>query len=247
MVNGNEQQLFLSVTRRFTSLDSAQCWINYGIPELYGQWRLRVRQGAAVPSEVDDELDHDLYCFACGQRRGYWLTDRLTGLLDRRAWDERAEEALARAGHRASTLLLLDLDCFKQVNDTYGHLAGDAVLQAAASVLRNTVRQTDVAGRYAGHGGDEFLVLLPARDRQLGVMIARRIRARIRRAIIPARSRSGSPVMISGTAVSIGAAVRDPSTARPIPLSELLRQVDIALQQAKNSGGDQVVLADLGQ
>jgi diguanylate cyclase (GGDEF)-like protein len=172
--------------------------------------------------------------------------DKLTGLLDRWGWDERAEEALASAGNRASTLLLIDLDGFKKVNDTHGHLAGDAVLRAASAVLTDTIRSTDVAGRYGGHGGDEFLVLLPSRDRQLGEMIARRIRVRIRRAIIPITSVHGVPVVLSGLAASIGAAVTDPTTSRRLTLAELLQQADAALLQAKNNGGDQIVVAGTG-
>lgn len=172
--------------------------------------------------------------------------DKLTGLLDRWGWDACAEQALAGAGSRASALLLVDLDSFTAINDTHGQPAGDAVLRSAATVLKDTVRTTDVAGRYGGHGGDEFLVLLPARDRQLGELIARRIRARIRRAIIPVLSAQGEPVVLSGIAASIGVAVNDPSTARTLTLIELIRQADAALLQAKNNGGDQVVVAGGG-
>lgn len=192
--------------------------------------------------DAGEQAESDSYCGSCGQRLGYAVIDKLTGLLGRWGWDERAELALAGAGNRASTLLLADVDGFKQINDAHGHLAGDAVLRSVASVLKDTLRDTDIAGRYGGHGGDEFLVLLPARDRQLGEMIARRIRARVRRAIVPIRSGRGEPVMISGLALSIGAAVNDPTTSRRLSLAELLRQADAALLQAKNNGGDQIVV-----
>lgn len=166
-----------------------------------------------------------------------------TGLLDRWGWDSRAEWALRRAGGRASALLLVDLDNVKPINDIHGQPAADAVLQAAASVLRDAVRSTDVAGRYGGHGGDEFLVLLPARDRQLGEMIARRIRARIRRAIIPILSAHGEPVIITGLSTSIGVAITDPTTTRTLTLDELIHQADAALCTAKIAGGDHIVIA----
>ena len=158
-------------------------------------------------------------------------------------WDDRAEEALARAGNRASALLLVDLDNVNYVNDVHGQPAGDSVLRAAASVLRDALRTTDVAGRYGGHGGDEFLVLLPARDRQLGELIARRIRARIRRAVIPILAAHGAPNIVTA---SIGLAVTDPTTSRTLSLHELIRQADAALLAAKNAGGDQVVVAGGG-
>jgi diguanylate cyclase (GGDEF)-like protein len=154
-----------------------------------------------------------------------------------------AEKALERAGSRATTLLLVDLDDFAKINERHGTGAGDRVLRIVASILRNTLRAKDVAGRHDGPGGGGFLVLLPARDRQLGELIARRIRARIRRAIIPARSANGVPVRISNLTVSIGAAVSDPTTVRTRNLAELLRQADAALHQARSRGGDQIVVA----
>ena len=204
--------------------------------ELYYQLRLRPvpdqlpgktgRRGAVTQSDTD----------LCSK----------TGLLDRWGWAERAEEALVRTGNRASALLLLDVDGFTYINDVYGQPAADAVLQAAASVLRDALRTTDVAGRYGGHGGDEFLVLLPARDRQLGELIARRIRARIRRAIIPVRDADGETVVVSRVTVSIGVAVTDPCTGNRLNLSELLRQADAALVQAQHNGGDQILVAGGG-
>jgi diguanylate cyclase (GGDEF)-like protein len=192
-----------------------------------------------------DQLERDGFCPSCGQRLGYWSTDKLTGLLDRWGWDERAEQALARAANRATALLLIDLDGFDRITERHGQPAANTVLQAAASVLKEALRTTDVLGRY-GHGGDEFLVLLPARDRQLGELIARRIRARIRRAIIPVRDADGETVVISRVTVSIGAAVTDPSTGNRLSLSELLRQADAALVQAQHNGGDQILVAGGG-
>jgi diguanylate cyclase (GGDEF)-like protein len=192
-----------------------------------------------------DQREREGFCASCGQRLGYWSTDKLTGLLDRWGWDERAEEALARAGNRAAALLLIDLDGFDRITELHGQHAGNTVLQAAASVLKEALRATDVLGRY-GHGGDEFLVLLPARDRQLGELIARRIRARIRRAIIPVRDADGETVVISRVTVSIGVSVTDPSTANRLSLAELLRQADAALVQAQHNGGDQIVVAGGG-
>lgn len=158
-------------------------------------------------------------------------------------WVESADSALAGAANRASALLLIGLDGFDRFDDAHGHLAADTVVRTVATVLAGAVRDTDVTARYNGHGGDEFLVLLPARDRQLGEMIARRIRARIRRAIIPIVTASGESVVVTGLTVSVGGAVTDPTTCRRLTLSELVRQADAALLQARTNGGDQVVMA----
>ena len=238
----------------FSSVDEQYCKLRlHSVPLQLPKTRRVVHTKSSMQAAVvgrgavtRPDTDHDLYCTNCGQRLNYSTTDKLTGLLDRWGWDSRAEEAIAKAGNRASTLLLVDLDSFKSINDLHGHLAGDAVLQAAASVLKDALRTTDVAGRYGGHGGDEFLVLLPARDRQLGELIARRIRARIRRAIIPVLSAHGEPIVLSGLAASIGVAISDPTTARTLTLLELIRQADAALLSAKNGGGDQIVVAGGG-
>jgi diguanylate cyclase (GGDEF)-like protein len=195
-----------------------------------------------VQPDTGEQLEHDLSCSGSGERLGDLAIDKLTGLLNRWGWDARAEATLDRITGRASALLLVEPDGFGR----HGVLAGEMVLRAVASVLRNTLRGSDLAGRFGRHGGGEFLVLLPARDRQLGELIARRIRARIRRAIITVRSDAGEPVVISNLATSIGVAVSDPTTCRRLTLTDLLRQADAALLQARSRGGDQVVVAGGG-
>jgi diguanylate cyclase (GGDEF)-like protein len=197
-----------------------------------------------IQPDTGELLEHDLRCSSCGQRLDHVAIDKLTGLLDRWGFDDRAERALAGAGTRATALLLVELDGLARFSEQLGHTAGRLILRAAASVLRKALRATDLAGRYGGgHGGDGFLVLLPARDRQLGELIARRIRSRIRRAIIPIRSALGEPVVVSNLASSVGVAVNDPTTARRHSLIELIRQADAALLQARSRGGDQIVVA----
>ena len=98
------------------------------------------------------------------------LTDSLTGLANLRAYEERIEEELLRAQRmgRSLALLLLDVDHLKQMNDTFGHAAGDQLLRAVADVLRGRTRGIDLAARL---GGDEFILLLPETDRA-GAMVA---------------------------------------------------------------------------
>ncbi|MBB4674303.1 GGDEF domain-containing protein [Crossiella cryophila] len=195
----------------------------------------------AMYSGTTADTAHGLSCHACGQPYGYWATDPLTGLLDRRGWAEQAPAALHHAGNRESVLLVVDLDRFKLVNDEHGHLAGDSVLQAVGQVLRSVAHDSGIAARYGGHGGDEFLVLFPASDRQRAIRAARRIRAKIREMAVPVISTDGRPVVITGMAASIGVAVHTPDQGHD--LMSLVRRADAAVLQAKRSGRDQIALA----
>jgi diguanylate cyclase (GGDEF)-like protein len=138
---------------------------------------------------------------------------------------------------------MLDLDRFKDVNDTHGHLAGDAVLRAVASVVRGAVRQMDVVGRYGGHGGDEFLVLLPATDRERGEKVANRVLTQIRAAAVSAPSARDEIVTLTGLTASIGLAARDHNSDHD--LAVLFQGADAALLHAKHSGRDRVAVTDV--
>jgi diguanylate cyclase (GGDEF)-like protein len=191
---------------------------------------------------VEDAL-HGPCCATCGQPLGYRTTDKLTGLLDRWAWDEAAADILDQVGAQPAVLLMLDLDRFKDVNDTHGHLAGDAVLRAVASVVRGAVRQMDVVGRYGGHGGDEFLVLLPATDRERGEKVANRVLAQIRAAAVSAPSARDGIVTLSGLTASIGLAAREHNSDHD--LAALFQGADAALLHAKHTGRDRVAVTDV--
>lgn len=112
------------------------------------------------------------------QERRLSRTDDLTGLVNRRFFRELLLQEVSRARRygRSFTLLYLDLDDFKRINDQYGHEAGDAVLRLVAAVIRRTCRAYDVAAR---QGGDEFLVLLPETDAAAASIVARRLQARM--------------------------------------------------------------------
>jgi diguanylate cyclase (GGDEF)-like protein len=189
-----------------------------------------------------DDTHHGAACATCGQPLGYRTTDKLTGLLDHWAWDKAAAEILDQVGDQPAVLLMLDLDRFKEINDTHGHLAGDAVLRAVASVVRGAVRQMDIVGRYGGHGGDEFLVLLPATDRTRGGMVAERILTQIRAAAVRAPSACEGTVTISGLTASVGLAAREDHTGQD--LIALFQGADSALLRAKRDGRDQITTAD---
>ncbi len=165
------------------------------------------------------------------------FTDVLTGWSNRRYLQVRLVEELARARRDASSLvcLMLDIDHFKNVNDTYGHAAGDAVLRELAQRIESQVRVSDVAARY---GGEEFVVLLPGTEIESGTLLAERIRKAV----------SANPIEIGGgnsitITVSIGIAsiapIRDVDDLKTTGES-LLARADVALYSAKSSGRDRV-------
>jgi diguanylate cyclase (GGDEF)-like protein len=152
------------------------------------------------------------------------VSDSLTGLANRLRVRERLENAVRRAHQKATAaVLLIDLDGFKQVNDTFGHEAGDEMLVAFADVLRRTVRQVDTTARL---GGDEFVIIL---DGVADADTATAVAARILEA-------AAEPVMIAGHPMpiraSIGVATTDP-TDDYCPPAELLHRADIAMYVAK--------------
>jgi diguanylate cyclase (GGDEF)-like protein len=162
-------------------------------------------------------------------------TDQLTGLFNRRSWIERAERevrAARSAGHPA-VLLMLDVDSFKQVNDAYGHAAGDEVLRAVAAAARSALRPGDVLARW---GGEEFVLLLPGTVEADGLRIAERVRASVAAAEVTSQ---GRPVPFTAS-LGVVALTRDLGGNA---LEELLHLADCALYAAKESGRNCVRLA----
>ncbi len=164
--------------------------------------------------------------------------DEKTGLYNTSGWHALAERTLAAAARQHTTfgLLMLDLDHFKQVNDTYGHLAGDAVLKAVAQSIISAVRgRGDAVGRF---GGEEFVVLLPGITQPDIGAVAERVRGAISALKVPAGQLS-----ITGLTVSIGIAVYPTAGTS---LQRLLDAADTALYHAKATGRNKVVhVADL--
>lgn len=157
-------------------------------------------------------------------------TDSLTGLLNRRVFLERLEQErakVARLPHYVAVLLMLDLDYFKRINDTYGHATGDAVLKAFAEITLNNLRSIDVPARL---GGEEFAILLAGSDKHDAMAMAERMREQI--AGIEIEHELG-PVRVT---VSIGAAtiLADDANADVV-----LNRADEALYEAKERGRNQ--------
>ena len=167
------------------------------------------------------------------------FTDVLTGWNNRRYLVVRLGEELARAKRDGATLvcLMLDIDHFKRVNDTWGHAAGDVVLRELAQRIESQVRASDVAARY---GGEEFVVLLPDTTVDAASKLAERIRAAI----------SASPVELPcGEAITITASIGIADVSPTPDATELktmgeslLARADVALYAAKSGGRDQVVV-----
>lgn len=154
--------------------------------------------------------------------------DGLTGLLNRAGMKERIDAEMRRQGRHPSplSLLVLDVDRMKAINDRHGHGAGDAALRHVAEAIARSVRAFDSAGRW---GGDEFLVLAPQTAAPDAVALASRIRA------AASATTAGTPPV----AVSIGIASVPPGGTGPT-VDELLQAADDALYAAKRAGGNQV-------
>jgi diguanylate cyclase (GGDEF)-like protein len=161
--------------------------------------------------------------------------DSLTGLWNRKASLDALGYELVRTvrERRTAGLMLADIDHFKQINDTYGHLTGDRVLQAVATRLKNALRSYDMVGRY---GGEEFLIVLPGCDES--VILRRGDEIRISLNSEPMEVPDGR-IPIS---ISIGAAV----VSGAEPQDEILKSVDDALYRAKRAGRNRVELARQG-
>jgi len=157
--------------------------------------------------------------------------DGLTGLYNRNTFVELTHRELARARRQScdATLLLLDMDHFRSINETWGHPAGDAVLRKFALVANNSVRVTDLVGRL---GGEEFIILLPNTPLEAGRWLAEKLRANLEQN--PTAWHEGS---IHST-VSIG--VASTATDQYYDFDHLYSQADLALYRAKNTGRNRV-------
>jgi diguanylate cyclase len=173
-----------------------------------------------------------------GTLQGEALKDPLTGLRNRRGLDHALKQLLSGSsqGLAGTAILMVDIDHFKRVNDTYGHLFGDQVIRGCAQVLTSMVKGRDIVARF---GGEEFLVLLPETRQDGALALAEQIRrsfgnVRIRRA---GREEAMEPVTIS-----IGVALPAPDEA----MESLLERADKALYQAKSEGRNCVRMAMTG-
>lgn len=159
-------------------------------------------------------------------------TDGLTGLYNRLHWEKRMAAEFKRSQRYGSqlTLLMMDIDHFKQVNDRFGHLAGDEVIRAVSDVIRQNVRECDVAGRY---GGEEFGIILTETQLEGALCVAERIRQSIQ----------NTPVMLDGVShsvsVSLGVALFHEDMERH---EDVIARADEALYESKQAGRNRVTV-----
>lgn len=160
------------------------------------------------------------------------LHDALTGVLNRRALTERLDEEIQRSTRHGYplTLLFLDFDHFKQINDQYGHTAGDQILQEACQVLSSCIRESDVLARY---GGEEFAIILTDTALDASEELAQRLKQSFAAHFLQ------HSILEKPLTISIGLAALSPSDT----LTQLFTRADTALYDAKNSGRDRIVIA----
>lgn len=163
-------------------------------------------------------------------------TDELTQTYNRRFFMQYVDQELKRMHRSGETfsVAILDIDNFKQINDTYGHLIGDQLLRELTQMLKGQIRQADVLARY---GGDEFIILFPQTTRQQVDVWIQRIY----------ETAAGTAISIQGCSIkplfSVGVAFSTPGMNS---IDEVLKLADIALYQAKRNGGNQFVPASEG-
>ena len=188
---------------------------------------LNIRPGAKRPTVIDSAELADI------ERRA--MTDALTGLFNRGFLESALTRETARCRRHGTmtSLVLVDVDNFKQANDRWGHGAGDAALRAVADVIRRRLRTADAPCRY---GGDEFAIVLPDTYRSGALLVSQRIVAEVR-GRFAARPVAGCEMALT---VSVGVAWYGVACGTR---GELLGAADRALYQAKAAGGDRVVLA----
>ncbi len=162
-------------------------------------------------------------------------TDPLTRLRNRRGFEQAVSEyALGReADLEGCSVVIADIDNFKRINDSYGHLVGDQVIRALAQVLQNCVKGRDIAARW---GGEEFIVLLPETPGEGAVMLAEQLRIEFGKTRI---KRGGKQVLNDAVTISIGVA----EIGNAEPLEQAVGRADSAMYQAKNGGRNCVRVA----
>jgi diguanylate cyclase (GGDEF)-like protein len=166
-----------------------------------------------------------------GQLLAQSRIDTKTGLLNSSTWEQEAATEIARAVRTGIplALALVDIDHFKLVNDTYGHLVGDKALRAVTDTLQSQLRAYDVAGRF---GGEEFVILLPHVHEVEALKIAERLRVHIADLAIPVDDTDPSGLCVRVT-ISVGVAALDGDTRE---LTDMLTAADAALYHAKETG-----------
>jgi diguanylate cyclase (GGDEF)-like protein len=163
------------------------------------------------------------------------LTDPLTGVFNRRTFIEMSskEEARARRTGSLTSVLMLDIDHFKLINDSYGHFVGDQVIKLLAELAAKSLRSIDILARY---GGEEFVVTLPETDSAVAARVAERLRATLEQAVVTTEA---------GIAVKFTVSVGVATFATGVALARAMETADQALYRAKEGGRNRIEIAPL--
>ncbi len=199
--------------------------------EVFNEEDLQLAQAFANHAAV--LIDRNALSAQMDQLKKLSITDPLTGLLNRRYLQDRLEEELARSQRysRQLSVIMLDLDGFKKYNDTFGHPAGDRLLEAMAVTILRAVRTIEIVARY---GGDEFVIILPETDKSKALMVGERVRNDIGRTELPMNGEGEHRLVISAS-LGIACYPEHETTA-----AGLLERADIALYRAKAGGKNRV-------
>lgn len=165
------------------------------------------------------------------------MHDALTGLLNRRAVYEQLQSEFSRLkrAEKPLSVILVDIDHFKQINDTYGHLVGDKALVHVAQILKKSVRPYDIVGRW---GGEEFVVVAPHCGLEQAVLIAERLRQQVASTPLPLDDGTTIQIRLSG-----GVAAIEPARIPALNIDRLFQAVDEALYAAKRNGRNRIYIA----
>lgn len=207
--------------------------IRFELP-LQGTAQENEEQIARVEATLQNITDHLAIAIQTPDLRDRAMIDSLTGLFRRRYFETRLNElvALARRYGTVSSLVLIDVDRFKQVNDRFGHRVGDDALRHIAETIRSSIRECDHAFR---HGGDELAILLPETPAHRAALLCERLRTTLKARVLPTEAGPLTLTLSQGV-VEIGPGAPSPG--------ELVSLADRALYRAKEAGRDTFVVAD---
>lgn len=202
-----------------------EAWVSWAIRPMYDERNGQLSEILFAGTDITARKQLE------GKLRDMATTDALTGIANRRHFVNQAEQEISRSKRysRSMSLLMLDLDHFKSVNDTYGHDVGDMALRTAVKAITRILRDQDVCGRL---GGEEFGVLLPETNESQAINTAERIRAEVK----------ASPITLFNDenlqlTISIGLAELTEETSN---LDALLKRADVALYEAKKNGRNRI-------
>jgi two-component system cell cycle response regulator len=202
-------------------------------PINFPELEARVRSMLRI-KRLQDELDQKNRELEVANKRlrKLSITDGLTELFNHRHVHELLHEEFERSKRsgEAMAVAMMDLDRFKQVNDTYGHPTGDVILYETAHILKETAREIDMVGRY---GGEEFIVILPGTDEEAAQQFAERVRGRVEEHVYQDEAAEVRMTVSGGVASFLPSANEDPDT--------LIKRADEALYNAKESGRNRVI------